>query len=135
MNLREAIRTIVQEVAGEEIRRIVREVLLEELMAGESPRTVAAKKAAATRRANLASRSAPTASPTKIPHLARKHGVSVGQKYKGKHWDPKTKDRVIEVARLEDKGIVPKILQSSSKRTAAKRISYARLMHSYDRVE
>lgn len=134
MKLREAIRTIVEEVAGEELRRIVREVLIEELMADESPRTVAAKKAAATRRANRVTQPGPS-SRAKVPMEAKKLGVAVGQKYKGKHWDPKTKDRVIEVTVLEEKGIVPKILSTSAKRPAAKRISYARLMSQYDRVE
>ena len=134
MKLREAIRTIVEEVAGEELRRIVREVLIEELMADESPRTVAAKKAAATRRANQNTKPVLN-SGSKVPAAAKKLGIAKGQKYQGKDWDPAVKGRTIEVVTLEEQCIVPKILSAPKKRAQAKRISYSRLMSQYDRVE
>lgn len=138
MQLRDAIRTIIKEVAGAELREIVREVLLEELMAESSPaptsRSMAAKKAAATRKANRENGIKPKTGPG-VPSTAKKLGVAVGQKYKGKAYIPKLKDRLIEIAALEDRQVVPKILSSSKKRATAKRISYTGLLQNYDRVE
>jgi hypothetical protein len=134
MKIREAIRTLVEEFADEEIRRIVREVLIEELTTDENTRVIAAKKAAVTRRTNRESNQ-PEPNTVKVPGAARKLGIAVGQKYKSKDRDPRVVGRVIEVVALEKNKIVPKILSSTSKRAAAKRISYIRLQNQYDRIE
>jgi hypothetical protein len=133
MDLREAIRVIIREVAEPELRRIVREVILEELVA-ENPRTTAAKKAAATRAANRVAAPAIKPSKAKVPERARKFGVFRGQQYKGKPHAKKVKDRTIEVVRLDEAYIYPRILGSANKNAKAKRISYEHLQKNYDRV-
>ncbi len=137
MDLRDAIRTIIREVAEPELRRIVREVLLEELVA-ENPRTTAAKKAAVTRAENKKAGSVvgrvPKPSTAKVPERARKFGVFRGQQYKGKPHAKKVRDRTIEVVRLDDRYVYPRILGSANKNAKAKRISYETLQKSYDRV-
>jgi hypothetical protein len=132
MDLREAIRTIIREVASEEIRKIVREVLIEELVP-ENPRKAAAQKAAATRAANRVAAPA-TAPRTKVPAKAREFGVFLGQQYRGKKGYPKIHHRTIEVVRLDETGIWPKIIGSAGKNVKAKHIAYETLQSKYDRV-
>ena len=134
MQLRDAIRTLIKEVAGEDLRKIVREILLEELMAEESPRSTAAKKAAATRKANRESHNQNIKTP-KIPRLAKQFGIVVGQKYKGKENYTKIKGRLIEIAALDESHIIPKVLESDSKVPQAKKLSYRILLERYERVE
>ena len=143
MTLREAVRTIIRELADEEIRKIVREILVEELM-GDPPRVVAAKKAAATRKAN---REIPAAAPPEeegtpspirgskvVPKRAKAFGVAIGDKFKGKKSDAKIRHRTIEIVRLDDRFVYPKILGSAGKNAKAKRISYEHLVGRYDRL-
>jgi hypothetical protein len=141
MKLREAIRTIVQEVVGSDLRKIVREILVEELMDSNgagSTRSMAAKKAAVTRAANRA-RSGPAASVASgqesVPRAARKLGLARGQRYKGKDYLPQIKDRVITIAKLTDKGVLPEILEPKGKRVQAKIIGYDSFLKRYDRIE
>lgn len=138
MKLREAIRTIVREVVGEDLRRIVREVLVEELMDAEeapNPRSVAAKKAAATRAANKARAKGSPKQEPRLPQAARELGLALHQRWKGKDY-VKVKDRVIEIQSIDAKGVVPRIVSSpDGKRTNAKHITFAHLRHSYSKVE
>jgi hypothetical protein len=135
MDLREAIRIVIRELAGEELRKLVREVLVEDLVA-ENPRVTAAKKAAATRAAN---KSTPNGAFTRggkaVPVRAKQFGVFIGQKYKGKKSAVKIRHRLIEVVRLDENGICPKILGSAGKNAKAKRISYEHLQRNYERVD
>ena len=133
MDLREAIRTVIREVAEEELRRIVREVLVEELVA-ENPRRTAAKKAAATRATNKATESQARRDSKATPNRAKKLGVFLLQQYKGKKAYPKLRDRTIEVVRLDELYVYPRILSSAGKNAKAKRMSYEHLLGRYDRV-
>ena len=136
MTLREAVRTIIREVAEEELRKIVHEVLLEELM-GENPRITAAKKAAATRAANRngTNPTPATPRPKAIPKRAKALGVAMGQQYRGKKYAPKIRHRIIEIVRMDDRFIYPKVIGSAGKRASAKRISYDNLLQRYDRIK
>ena len=135
MTLLEAVRTVIREVAETDLRKIVREVLLEELM-GESPRTTAAKKAAVTRAANRESNPGVRAKPRQvIPKRAKALGLALGQQYRGKKYNAKIRDRVIEIVKMDDKFIYPKIIGSAGKNAKAKKIAYDSLLSRYDRVK
>ncbi len=149
MDLREAIRTLIRELAGEEIRDFVREVILKELV-GDSPRVVAAKKAVATKRAKAADQrfASMTAGVDMGRHdfvtargkrtetkRAKSFGIWIGQKYRGKPTDAKTKHRTIEILRVDDRYIYPKILGSKGQSVRAKRITFENLLRHYDRIQ
>ncbi len=128
MNLREAIRQIVLDTVGEDLKKIVREVLVEELTGSPSKapatsRSEAARKAAVTRRANAAA--------GKLPEAARKIGLAVGQR-----WDSKSgPSRAIEIRAIDAKGVSPRVLHPANGRTKAKHMSFEHLNKSYHRRE
>lgn len=136
MKLRDVIRTIVQEVVGDDLRQIVKEILVEELMDTDStivpdnPRVAAAKKAAKTRRTNRAAMEVHSAEVAQLPRAARKAGVAVGQIWEGKP-NSGVAGRVIEICLIDRTGVVPRVISAATKRTNAKHIGFNHLRRFY----
>ncbi len=132
MDLRDALKVLIRELAGEELRSFIREVMIEELMGEAPPRVVAARKAVATRRANT--QTSGSKSVVKESKRAKRYGVAVGQKYRGKPHNSITKNRVIEIVRVDERFAYPRILKYTRGKGVAKKISFESLLHHYDKI-
>jgi len=137
MSLRNAIQSIVREMLGSDIRRLVKEILLEELEEPNetppapalNPRSEAAKRAAAARVSNQKKKN-----PLKLPKEALNLGLEVGQSWTGKPYMKGLVGRVIEITSIDATGCGTVVKKSNSKHPQAKHVSFERLRKSYVRV-
>ena len=69
-----------------------------------------------------------------VPRAATAIGVRVGQRWKGKGY-ASSAGRVIEIAEIGQKKVVPKVIKAVGKRAVAKGISYETLRTTYELVK
>lgn len=69
-----------------------------------------------------------------VPRAASAIGVMVGQRWKGKAY-ASSAGRVIEIAEIGQKKVVPKVIKAVGKRAMAKGISYETLRTTYELVK
>jgi len=89
-----------------------------------SVRQRAGRKAAATRKARKEQ--------SRLPKPARDMGLAVGQTWRGKPYNKNVAKRVVEIASIDDTGVVPRIVSAGTDRTAAKHMTFDHLRKCYE---